>query len=356
VSASAATLAGHACTRVRVQVPAWGLWWADVDLAEPETVSGRVSLVVADKTLSGTVMAGGVSNGRAAYRVVGGAGGWGRTIPKKAYRSDFGLTVAKIVGDAATAVGETVSGAPTTKQGPHYVRRAEAASRTLHLLAPRTWYVDFEGVTRFGARTSVTYTGDGTRTRPVPEARIVEIATDTIGDLVPGVIVDDLPPASDVEYELDDKRLTVRVYASAASTRRLSAIAKIVEALFPNLKYSGAYEFRVVGQTGDRLDLQPARVATGMPELSGVPVRPGMAGLRANVTLGEHVLVVFADADPSRPQVIAHEAPDEPGWMPLTLELGGPGALGVARTTDAVVAGPFGGTIVGGSARVKASL
>jgi hypothetical protein len=42
--------------------------------------------------------------------------------------------------------------------------------------------------------------------------------------------------------------------------------------------------------------------------------------------------------------------------MPLTLELGGPGALGVARTTDAVVAGPFGGTIVGGSARVKASL
>jgi len=81
-----------------------------------------------------------------------------------------------------------------------------------------------------------------------------------------------------------------------------------------------------------------------------------MAGLRADVQPGELVLVVFADADPSRPCVVAHDAPDSPGWMPLALELGGPGALGVARITDAVQAGAFAGVITFASARVKASI
>lgn len=356
MTVAACTLGGYACTRARVQVPAWGLWWADVNLAEPAELSGRVSFVLADKTFSGTIMAGGVVNGRAAYHVVGGAGGWGKTLDEKPYRSDSGLKASTIINDTAAAAGETVEGAPTTRVGPHFARANGPASRVLHLLAPRSWYVGFDGVTRFGARTAVTYTGDGARTRPVPEARATEIATETIGDLVPGVVVDGLEPATDVEYELSDTRLTVRVYVGTGTTRRLSAIEKIVAALFPDIRYRGLYEYRVTGQTGERLDLEPVRVATGMPDLSSVPVRPGMAGLRADVALGSLVLVAFVDADPSRPAVVSHEAPDEPGWMPLFLELGGPGALGVARTTDAVVAGPFGGTIVGGSVRVKASL
>ncbi len=64
----------------------------------------------------------------------------------------------------------------------------------------------------------------------------------------------------------------------------------------------------------------------------------------------------FIDRDPSRPCVTHHAQPDDPGWMPLTLELGGPGALGIARLGDTVQAGPYSGVITGASARIKAAL
>lgn len=358
MTAAAATLNGQPCTRARVQVPDWGCWWADVDLAEAEalTAGTAATLVIADKTLVGTVVSGGAVHGKAAYRIVAGAGGWGRELKRKAYRNDAGGKVASVITDAARECGETVEGLPTTRIGPHPTRPEGPASRVLNTLTPRAWRVDFDGVTRFGARTAATYTGDGARSRVDPQGAIVEIATDAIANLLPGVSVDGSAPATDVEYWLDAKRLTVKVYSSAQTSRRLAALRKIFAALFPELRYSGTFEFRVVSQSGERLNLQPVRVGLGMPELVGVPVRPGMAGLKATVTPGELVLVTFADRDPSRPQVISHDAPDAPGWMPVTLELGGPGALGVARQTDAVIAGPFIGTITAGSARVKASL
>lgn len=355
---SFATLNGHACTRARVQAPAWGAWWADVDLAEPEALSvgARVTLALADKTFSGTIVSGGAAEGRAAYRIAGGAGGWGRELPAKAYRSDTGVKASNVIGDAASACGETIASPPATKLGPHYARAAGAASAVLHALAPRAWYVDFDGVTRFGARASVTYAGDGARSRVSPATAVVEIATDEIGTLVPGVIVDGSAPASDVEYMLDARKLRVRVYASTRASRNREALRRLVASLFPEIRYSGLFEFRVVTQQGERLNLQPVRAALGLPDLSGVPVRPGMAGLRATVLPGSLVLVAFADRDPSRPGVVAHDATDAPGWMPLALELGEGPTLGVARVTDPVVAGAFGGSIVAASARIKAGL
>lgn len=353
---SLASLNSVAVTRLLAQVPDWGCWWADVNLAEAETLSGRVTLTLADKTLVGTIVSGGAANGTAAYRIIGGAGGWGRELAAKPYLNDAGLKMSNVIGDAAAAVGETVESAPATRMGSHYARTVGPASRVLHLLTPRAWRVDFDGVTRFGARTYTTYTGDAARSRVDPQGAIVELATEEIGALVPGVVVDGARPATDVEYSLDSKRLTVRVYSSPRTSRRLEALRRIFEALFPDLKYRGVFEFRVVTQTGERLNLQPVRAATGLPDLEQVPVRPGMAGQRATVTLGERVLVAFADADPSRPQVVSHEEPGGPGWMPILLELGETPTLGIARQTDAVVAGPFGGTIVGGSVRVKAGL
>jgi hypothetical protein len=370
---------GFACTRMRVQVPAWGAWWVDADLVEPQALAGRVTVTLADLTLSGTIVSGGVAEGRASYRIVAGAGGWGRTLGAKAYTSDALVKISTVIGDAAREAGETLGALPTTRMGPHYARTAGIASATLNSLAPRAWYVDFAGVTQLGARAATAYTGDGTRTKIDPAGRIVEVATETLAALVPGVQVDGALPATDVEYDLDAKRLTARVYSAPRTTRRLDALARIFEALFPDLKYRGTYEFRVVTQDGERLNLQPVRAATGMPDLARVPVRPGMAGLRANVALGSLVLVTFVDADPSRPVVVAHDAPDAPGWMPLTLELGGPGALGVARVTDAIAAGtlsfapgppaaltyngipvtvgtPIVGTVSAGSARIKAVL
>lgn len=344
-------------TRATVSVPAWGAWWLDVELAEPVDLSGLVTFTLADKTFEGSIVSGGASHGRASYRIVGGRGGWGKLLPKKGYSDDAGVKLTKVIGDAAHLAGEAIEGAPTSRTGPHWARIADRpASAVLHELTPEAWRVDFDGVTRFGALPTVAYSGDGARTRVDPAGEIVEIATETIGELLPGVTVDGSSPATDVEYILSASRFTVRVYAGqAGKARRAKAMAQIQDALDPRARYRTTYEYRVVQQVGKRYNLQPARVASRMPDLENVPVRP-FFGLDATVVPGSLCLVVFADGDPSRPQVIAGDAIDAPGWMPLTLELGGPGALGVARQTDAVIAGPFGGTIVGGSVRIKAVL
>jgi hypothetical protein len=353
---STASVNGHTISRLSMPVPAWGHWFADVDLVEDVTLSGAVVIKLADVEAHGTVLSGGPYNGRSSYRIIGGAGGWGQEIPAKSYADDAGVKVATVVTDAALAIGEALADVPSTRRGPHYARAAGLASQVLHELAPRAWYVGLDGLTHFGSRLAATYAGDGVRTRVDPTGLVVDVATDAIASLVPGIRVDGSAPAVDVEYVLDDKRLTARVYAGPRTSRRLDAIRRIFDALDPRRPYRGVTEYRVVSQSGERLNLQPARASSGLGDLARVQVRPGVAGCRALVALGELVLVAFADSDPSRPCVIVHSAADSPGFMPLELDLGAAPRLGVARMTDPVVAGPFAGTITLGSTRIKAGL
>jgi len=323
---SVTKLGGATCARAVLQLPAWGRAWADVELTEATTLAGTQTLTIADASWSMTIVSGGVTDGgRARYRLVAGKGGWGKEIPKKAYQNDAGVSMATVLRDAASACGESVGALPTGRLGPHFARAKGTASSTPNLVTPRGWYVDAAGVTQFGARASATYTGKGVRQRVDLAAGVVELAVDELENLAPGILVDGHPAATDVEVEVDPKRITVRVYwAAALQSRRASAIERIVEQLFPWLRYCGTYEYRVVTMENDyRLNLQPVRVATGLPDLARVSTRPGVSGFRAKVAPGELVLVTFADHDPSRPQVIAHDAPDSPGWLPEgTVDLG----------------------------------
>jgi hypothetical protein len=261
-----------------------------------------------------------------------------------------------VIGDAARESGETVEGAPPTRSGPVFTRAQAEASRVLNEIAPRAWRVDFDGVTRFGKRATTSYTGSAVLTGRDLARGVYTFAAEDVAGFLPGVTIEGSSPATDVEYELIGDKLTVRVWAGGLASRALNAIERIVLGLFPDIRYRGAFEYRVVTQSGERLNLQPVRSATGMPDLQGVAVRPGMAGLKCTALLGSLVVVQFLDADPSRPAVTSFDAPDAPGWMPIMLELGGPGALGVARIGDTVVAGPYAGVITSGSARVKAAL
>lgn len=353
------SLAGTAIARARVQLGAWGLPWADVSLPVPTVlaVGAHVDLVIADATMKVTVVAGGAFEGNAAYRVVGGTGGWRKTIPAKSYANDAAVKTSTVLTDAANVCGETIADLPASRMGPHYARASDVAAMTLHALAPRNWYVDFAGVTRIGQRPTTTYAGTAPRTHVDPQGQVIELAVESVAGLVPGVVVDGMAPATDVEFVLEPTRLMARVWGGAAPlSRRLAALTAIARAAFPRDRYRGAYEFRVINQTGERFNLQPVRNAIGFDVLANVPVRPGVAGARNTVTPGELVVVQFLDSDPSRPVITSHDAPDAPGWMPLTIELGGPGALGVACVTSPVVAGPFAGTVTLGSARVKAVL
>jgi hypothetical protein len=356
---SSAALNGTSCSKARLQCADWGVWWSDCTLVDPvELAPGTsVHLQFADLNCTGTIVSGGAFEGRAAYRVAGGGGGWGKLIEARAYLDDAGVSASVVLSDAARDAGETIADLPSDRMGSHFARLAGAASSALNVIAPHGWRVDFDGTTRIGRRPATTYTGSAPRTRVDPASGVIELATETLVGLVPGVSIDGSAPASDVEFSIDANRITARVWSIASGmSRALNALERTVLALFPNLRYRGAFEFRIVTQSGERLNLQPVRSAMGMPELPNVPVRAGMAGLKAKHLPGSIVVVQFLDADPSRPIVTGFDEPDAPGWMPLELILGGPGALGVARMTDPVVCGPFAGTIVNASLRVKAAL
>lgn len=318
------SLAGVAVTNLRASIPAYGCAWFDVTLAEAAVFSaGPQSLKIADKTYAVSVVHGGVVDGTARYRCVAGFGGWRQPLPKKASHNDAGVKVSSLVREAADAVGERVGTLPDTRVGPHWSRDAgRPASWVLHAVAPNNWYVDDAGVTQIGQRPSVVYSGGGIRTRKDLAAGVVEITTETLDTLAPGAIVDGNAPATDLEIVGDANKMVVRVYFAPVIDRTLDAFRKIFDALYPQIKYCGVWEYRVVSQDGERLNLQPVRTASGMPDLERVPVRPGVSGWRADVTLGEVVLVAFADQSPARPQVIAHEAADSPGWLPTLCEFG----------------------------------
>lgn len=354
MAASAVTLNGHAATAALLTIPGVGLWYAGVDLAEAIELSGAVTITVLDTSWRGFVVAGGVVDGRARYRVVAGAGGWGRTLPARAYANDAGLRTSKLTADAAAEAGEPApTNAPTETRGPHFNRDAAPASFVLNLLAPHAWYAGADGIVTFGARPAVAASALPVTERN-PAARSVTLAlADSAVGIVPGIACE-FGTAADVEIEAGPDGLRARLYVAVAS-RRASAFARLLRAHDPGARFRGVHEYRVVTQSGERLNLQPVRSRARLPDLARVPVRAGVPGVKAIHAPGAQVLVAFIDGDPSRPAVVGFDAPDQPGWMPTQLELGGPVTLGVARVTDPVQAGAFAGVITSASVRIKAS-
>ncbi len=340
---ASATLNRHTVTAARSTIPAWGASYHDVDIDGEVSISGPVTLVVADLTIKGTVLSGGPGVGRSFFRVVAGAGGWGKTLPPKAYQKDARVKLSTVLNDAANSAGETID--PTTidssaRLGPYYVRPEGLACSVLNLESPAAWYVGEDGVTRLGARPASTLSGTATRTTQQDLARgTLTLASDTIAGILPGIVVDGLT-AVDVEHEISAKDgLRTKLWGKqfSGTSRRLSALRALFEQLAPDFQFRGIYEYRVVTQNANRLNLQSVRVSTGMPDLANVVMRPGIAGANMQPALGSRVLVGFVDADPARPSVLGFEDPDGPGFVPLSLTLGAAsGGDAVARVGDEV--------------------
>jgi hypothetical protein len=145
-------------------------------------------------------------------------------------------------------------------------------------------------------------------------------------------------------------------------------LAIIREAIAPT-KFLGSYRYRVAGQSGDTLDVQPVDKSVGLPDLVGLPVHTGCPGAKGELASGSVVLVAFADGKSTLPYVCGFEAVGAPGFVPLEVsieaddlvEIGpdatevniGDGVFGAARQNDPVTAGPYAGTITMGSTKVK---
>lgn len=325
---SLSTLNGFSVLSCRLHVPAWGPWYAEAEIDRPEALAGAVTLVLADTTWRGTVLSGGPWAGRARYRLVGGAGGWGRTIPSVSYANDLGVKLAGVFGDAARACGETLGALPAGATGPAYVRPVGPASSALEQLAAEQWYVDAAGVTQLGRRPARTYTGPATRLRTDLAGGSIELAALELAPLVPGAVVDGIE-ALDVEHTLSDAKLRTRLWGRGGGAYAQSlpaSLRAIVDALTRRHRFAAPYEYRVVERVGERYSLQPVRVSLGMPTLRGVRVRPGVAGAIGDAALGSLVLVAFVNGEPSRPVVTAFDDPESPGFETTKIRFGEAGA------------------------------
>lgn len=355
-----ATLKDIRATSAKVNIPAWGCWFAEVALDGEHSLTGVQTLKLADIALTGTIISGGPQQGRTMYRIVGGKGGWGRTLKRRAYANDAGVKLVTVLQDAAAEAGEVLGDvSQDTRIGPAYVRPAGLASASLQELASQGWYVDETGTTRIGSRPATAFTETATRTQPLDKARgKIVLAAEKIASIVPGVVIDNMTVV-DVAHEISaGGGLRTTVWGSTTPST-LNSLALLLAQLDPNRLYRGVTEYRVVSQSGNRLDLQPIRVSLGLPELERVPVRPGTSGMACEPALGSRVLVGFVDSDPTRPYVAGFEDEDGEGYEPLKIRIQSSditmaeGVLGAARMTDAIQAGPFSGVIVGGSTKVK---
>jgi hypothetical protein len=334
-----ATLSGQVVTRARLQIPAWGLPWAEVETDSPEPLEDNtVDLQISDLTMAGTTVTSGAYRGRSRYRVVAGSGGWGELIEEKAYTSDYQVFRADVLRDAAAAAGELIDlDGVEGDLGNHWIRQEGPAARTLELVSPRAWYTEVDGVTHVGTRPVAEYTGDATRMDGTDRAAgRIELAPSSLVGLLPGAVVDGLT-AADIEVRFGRKGLRATVWAEhGASSRLASALDRIVQALTADHRLRGTWEYRVLQQQGERLDLQPVRASTGLPYLVRVRVRLA-PGHRVEHRPGSLVLVTFADGSPSRPAVVGGDDPGSPGWLPQAIYLEAEGPIDVAADGDVAV-------------------
>ena len=338
---SAATLAGHRVTSARATIPAWGCWYADATVDGEHALSGSVTLQIADLTLVGTVLSGGIGKGRSFYRIVAGAGGWGRTISSESYATDDGVKALSVVRDAAAAVGETFDAstlATTVRTGPAFARHEGPACHVLEILSPSRWYVGEDGITRIGRRPTTTLSTSVTH-GPVDRARkTVTLAADSIAAILPGIVVDGME-AVDVLHEISAEsglRSTIWGAQASGTSRRIAALRAIFDQLDPARKFRGFTEYRVGTQDGERFTLQPVRVSTGMPVLKRVPARPGVSGCKSTLALGSSVIVGFVDSDPSRPFIAQYEGAEGDGFAPSVTEVEVTSLLKVNGASDFV--------------------
>ncbi len=96
--------------------------------------------------------------------------------------------------------------------------------------------------------------------------------------------------------------------------RLKAAIATVVRELFPNLRFYGAYGYRVSVGTASKFSGRPERISIGLPDLVDVPMRGPVLGGQSQVVLtsGASVVIMFVDGDPTRPFLAFGDDVSEP--------------------------------------------
>lgn len=350
---AALALNGFALHSVSLHVGECGVWSAECRLTEApdlSTAPRTAALKIADTVLTGTIVQSQAFGLALGARVVGGAGGWGRTLRPRNYHNDAGIKAQTLVEDAAREAGEVLGTfTPGAERvGADYARRTATAASTLEYAAGgATWYVDYAGITHVAARDASTVPADAyTLLAYDPVERVAILAVDDLSALTPGRGLADErfgAPLYIRDLEMESTKgapLRATVWCdptSRADAGRLAGLMRSIVARLTDRPLYGVYRYRVVTMRGDnRVDLQAVRKDIGLPDLQAVPQCPGIPGLVAELTEGAEVLVSFVDGDARAPLVTHYAGPGATGFVPVGLVLGGSTGQPAARQGDPV--------------------
>jgi hypothetical protein len=292
-----------------LSIPLIGTWTADLQLAGAGTVSGTGPLVIGNLTLTGTVFRADSYGGQTHARIVGGNGGWRTQIKSQGYGSPSGVMMSMILGDAASACGETVNVSNDVGIGNGYARASFDSSvagdvlwHMIDLGFATSWYVDPNGVTQIAAWPSTTVTTPFTVTDQRADKGRITIATEDYASWLPGCsfsnpLLNGTFTSAGVEYVWtpDGKfRFKVLTSSAAGEDRTLRPIQQVIQKEIAHTRLFGRYRYTVTAATTTTVDCAPINTNLGLPELQGVPIRADSISVYTPPT-GAECRIEFAD-------------------------------------------------------------
>jgi len=318
---STITINGARVSACSITMPYYGAWVADVDVVGSAEIASPVSLVVGDLTLVGTVVRQAEFTGDRKARIVGGGGGWGKTIPKKGYSHVIGVKASTIVGDAARESGESIVLESDRTLGLLYAREEAPAERVLNLVVGNEWWIDPAGVTQTKARVSLPVVAPFTLVSRNGALDQFEIATESIAGWLPGrtfssPTVTDVQTISSVTIEAsNDGKVRLRVLGTSVAIERLRTnIRAIIRAEIASLSYGVTWEYTIAPSLGmpgieTTVDVTPVSGSV-MPALTRVPLAAGLGVVSPPLT-GAKCRVRFVNGNPWQPEVVSLAATTE---------------------------------------------
>ncbi len=310
----------------RITIPLYGTWSGDIVLAGGTTVSGATALVLGDLTMRcyARPARSGTFAGKASSRVVGGAGGWNKTIAAKGYRHASGVKLSTVLKDAASAAGEQITVSSDRVIGPRWMRKRGRASRALRMLLDGAWWVDNDGVTQTKARTATTIASPFMLTDYKPYLGLFTVSTEKFKDWMPGrrfsaPTLSGTQTISSVSLVIADGKVTLHVTNSDTAEQRLvQDIRAIVRDEMCRLENGTIVTYEITRAEEQEIDCKPVDGGTEWPPLAGVPLFPGLLGAVVTPTVGKTCLIVFANNDPTLYRCIGVTGPNQKSTFETT--------------------------------------
>lgn len=303
---SLATINGFAVTEGRLTFALEGAATAELKTQADDatTLNGSAVLEVGGVTLVGTATAEADAAGIISVIWTAGAGGLGTATKPQHYKPP--VTRRRVLLDALGIGKEILSpladaailDAPLT-QWTRVAGTVKSALRTLVKQAGAAWRLLPDGTVWIGRETWPPLGLDLTIESEERDRETFTVAVDAL-TVFPGVTFNE-KRITQVEYSLDGSKLRARLSYGTGK----SSIRALVREEMADQEYAAPWVAKVVGQNGDET-LELKSTNERFPDMSQVPIRPGMLGLvstKLTPVPPITAIVEFENADPSKPAV-----------------------------------------------------